>query len=65
MDLIKRQKNLRNLGIEIVIGPIFFESLEKLNEINNITFISLTNKTSKIPKKLIAFGINIESQIDV
>ena len=48
----------------MVIGPIFYESLERLNEINNITFISLTNKTQKIPKNTIAFGINIESQID-
>ena len=51
--------------IEIVIGPIFYESLERLGEINNITFISLTNKTDKIPKNVIAFGINIDSQIKV
>ena len=57
-------KEFEELGIEIVIGPIFYESLEKLNEINNITFISLTNKTSEIAKNIIAFGINIESQID-
>ena len=58
-------KEFEKLGIEIVIGPIFYESLERLNELNNITFISLTNKTQKIPKNAIAFGINIESQIDV
>ena len=57
-------KEFENLGIKIVIGPIFYESLERLNEINNITFISLTNKTQNIPKNTIAFGINIESQID-
>ena len=50
-------------GIKIVIGPIFHENLQKLNEVNTITFISLTNKTSNIPKNVIAFGINIESQI--
>jgi len=48
----------------VVIGPIFHESLERLNEINNITFISLTNETQEIPKNTIAFGINIDSQID-
>jgi len=53
------------MGIEIVIGPVFYESLERINEINNITFISLTNKTERIPKNTIAFGINIESQIEV
>jgi len=57
-------KKFENLGIKVVIGPIFYESLERLNEINNITFISFTNKTQLIPKNTIAFGINIESQID-
>ena len=63
-DAYKAAKEFQELGIKIVIGPIFFESLEKLNEINNITFISLTNKTKKIPKNTIAFGININSQIN-
>ena len=58
-------KEFEELGIQVVICPIFFESLERLSEINNITFISLTNKTQMIPKNTIAFGINIESQIDV
>ena len=58
-------KKFEEEGIEIVIGPIFYESLERLNEIDSITFISLTNKTKEIPKNTIAFGINIESQIDV
>ena len=52
------------MGINVVIGPLFFESLERLNEVNNITFISLTNKTQKIPKNVISFGINIKSQIE-
>ena len=57
-------KEFEEQGIKIVIGPIFYESLERLGEVNKITFISLTNKTNKIPKNTIAFGINIESQID-
>ena len=64
LDTYKSAKQFEEIGIEVVIGPIFHESLERLNEINNITFISLTNKTQKIPKNVIAFGINIESQID-
>ncbi len=64
LDTYKAAKEFENLGIKIVIGPIFYESLEKLNEINNITFISFTNKTENIPKNTIAFGINIESQMD-
>tara|TARA_Y100000590_G_scaffold135745_1_gene155365 strand:- start:1667 stop:2845 length:1179 start_codon:yes stop_codon:yes gene_type:complete len=64
LDTYKAAKEFENLGIKIVIGPIFYESLERLDEINNITFISLTNKTQNIPKNAIAFGVNIESQID-
>ena len=65
LDAYKAAKEFEELGIEIVIGPIFYESLERLNEINNITFVSLTNKTQNIPKNTIAFGININSQIEV
>ena len=64
LNTYQSAKEFEDLGIKVVIGPIFYESLERLNEINNITFISLTNKTQNIPKNTIAFGINIESQID-
>ena len=57
-------KRFEEDGIKIVIGPVFYDSLERLGEIDNITFISLTNKTNKIPKNTIAFGINIDSQIN-
>ena len=57
-------KEFEELGIKIVIGPIFYENLEMVSQIDTITFISLTNKTKKIPKNVIAFGINIESQIE-
>jgi len=64
LDAFKAAKEFQEMGIRVVIGPIFYESLERLNEINNITFISLTNKTQKVPKNTIAFGINIDSQIE-
>ena len=64
LDAYLSAKEFEKLGIEVVIGPIFYENLERLNEINNITFISLTNETQNIPKNTIAFGINIDSQID-
>lgn len=57
-------KEFEEEGIKIVIGPIFFENLERLGEISKITFISFTNQTKDIPKNTIAFGVNIESQID-
>ena len=65
LNTYQAAKEFDEMGIKIVIGPIFYESLERLNEINNITFISFTNITKKIPKNTIAFGVNIESQIDV
>ena len=64
-DTYKAAKEFQKLGVKVVIGPIFFESSEKLGEINNIIFISFTNKNKNIPKNVISFGINIESQIDV
>jgi len=63
-DTYQAGKAFEEEGIEIVIGPIFYENLERLGEISNVTFISLTNKNKKIPKNIIAFGINIDSQIN-
>jgi len=64
LNTYQSAKEFEKEGIEIVIGPIFYKNLERLEEINKITFISLTNQTQKIPKNTIAFGINIESQMD-
>ena len=64
LNTYQSAKEFEEEGIKVVIGPIFYENLERLEEISKITFISLTNKTQKIPKNTIAFGINIESQID-
>ena len=64
LDSYLSAMEFKKLGIKIVIGPIFHESLEKLGKVNDITFISLTNITNKIPKNIIAFGINVDSQID-
>ena len=65
LNAYQSAKEFEKQGIKVVIGPIFYDSLERLGEINHITFISLTNKTQKIPNNTIAFGININSQIDV
>ena len=43
-------RELKNLGIKIVIGPIFYNSIEYLDELDDITFISLTNKTINLQK---------------
>ena len=63
IDTYLAAKEFENLGIKIVIGPIFYENLKRLNNINGINFISLTNKTQNLPKNVVAFGINVESQM--
>lgn len=63
-DAYKAAKEFQELGVSIVIGPVFYESLQKIKDLNNITFISFTNKIQKVPKNTIAFGININSQIN-
>ena len=60
---LKSAKELKEMGINIVIGPVFFNSLIYLNEIDNITFLSLTNKTIDIPDNVITSGVNALSQI--
>jgi len=65
IDAYKAAKEFEKRGINIVIGPIFFASLEKLDTVDNVTFISFTNKTEKISDNIISFGININSQINI
>ena len=49
---------LKEMGVRIVIGPIFYENLIYLDEIDDLTFLSLTNKTLDIPKNVISAGVN-------
>ena len=55
---------LKNIGAKIIIGPIFFKNLEYLNEINDVIFLSLTNKTEGLPKNVISTGVNSVSQLN-
>ena len=41
---LRSAKEFELMGINLVIGPVFYNNLIYLNEINNITFLSLTNK---------------------
>ena len=43
LDTYRVAKEFEELGIKVVIGPIFYESLERLNEINNIKIILIIN----------------------
>ena len=60
---LKSAKELGDMGINIVIGPVFYKSLIYLNEIDNMTFLSLTNKTIDIPDNVITGGVNATSQV--
>jgi ABC-type branched-subunit amino acid transport system substrate-binding protein len=55
---------LKNSGVKIIIGPVFFKSLIYLEEINDIIFLSFTNKTLDLPQNVISTGINSLSQIN-
>ena len=55
---------LEQMGINIVIGPVFYKNIIYLDEVKNITFLSLTNKTLKIPKNVVSAGINSTSQLN-
>ena len=60
---LKSAYELKEMGINIVIGPVLYKSLVYLDEIKNITFLSLTNKTIDLPKNVISSGINANSQL--
>ncbi len=60
----KKAKELRDAGVKIVIGPVFNKNLIKLEELNEITFLSLTNKIIDNPKNIISTGINAKSQLN-
>ncbi len=57
-------RQLESEGIRIVIGPVFHQNLIYLGEVQNLTFLSLSNKTTTIPRNVITMGINANSQIN-
>ena len=61
---LKSAFELSEMGIKIVIGPVFHESLTYLDEMKDLTFLSLTNKTLDLPKNVISAGINSTSQFN-
>jgi ABC-type branched-subunit amino acid transport system substrate-binding protein len=61
---LESANELKEMGVRIVIGPIFYENLIYLDEIDDLTFLSLTNKTLDLPKNVISAGINSTSQLN-
>jgi hypothetical protein len=63
-DTLWAAKELGKLGIKIIIGPVFNENQIYLNQLKEITFISLTNKGGNESKNIINAGINATSQLN-
>ena len=61
---LKSAFELKQMGIKVVIGPVFYESLTYLDEMKDLTFLSLTNKILDLPKNVISAGINSTSQFN-
>ena len=61
---LRAAKELADLGIKIVIGPVFNENLIYLDELSEITFLALTNKNDNFSKNIINSGINATSQFN-
>ena len=64
IDALKVSNELYNNGIKIIIGPVFNESNKYLDELNEVTFLSFTNKIRNNPKNVISAGVNAISQIN-
>ena len=61
---LKSAFELQEMGIKVIIGPVFHKSLTYLDEMKNLTFLSLTNKNLDLPKNVISAGINSTSQFN-
>jgi len=61
---LKVSKELHELGIKIIIGPIFNKNLIYLDELSEVTFLSLSNTNINNPKNVISGGINAISQLN-
>ncbi|MBD1108907.1 ABC transporter substrate-binding protein [Pelagibacterales bacterium SAG-MED50] len=61
---LKSAFELKQMGVKVVIGPVFHESISYLDEIKDITFLSLTNKILDLPSNVISAGINSTSQFN-
>ena len=64
INTLRVSKELHDQGVKIVIGPVFNESTKYLDELKDITFISLTNKIHGNHSNVISAGVNAISQIN-
>mgnify|MGYP002039418809 CR=1 FL=1 len=62
-ETLKISKELYEEGVRIILGPVFNKNLIYLDELQDVTFLSLTNKVIDNPKNIISAGINANSQL--
>ncbi len=63
IDALKVSNELYQGGVRIIIGPVFNESTKYLDDLEDVTFISFTNKLIGNPKNVISAGVNAISQL--
>ena len=61
---LKSAIELKNENVKIVIGPVFYQNLVNLDEVEDLIFLSLTNRTIGLPKNVISAGVNSTSQLN-
>tara|TARA_Y100000590_G_scaffold41969_1_gene44726 strand:- start:1677 stop:2828 length:1152 start_codon:yes stop_codon:yes gene_type:complete len=64
IDALRVSKQLYENGVRIIIGPVFSESTKYLDELEEITFLSFTNKINNNPSNVISAGVNAISQLN-
>ncbi len=60
---LKVSKELYKQGVKIIIGPVFNKNMIYLDELEDVTFLSLSNTNINNPKNVISGGVNAISQI--
>ena len=63
-NTLKSAIELKNENVKIVIGPVFYQNLVNLDEVEDLIFLSLTNRTIGLPKNVISAGVNSTSQLN-
>jgi len=60
---LKSATELAELGVKIIIGPVFNDNLKYLNKLKDVTFLSFTNKNNNKSSNIISAGVNATSQL--
>ena len=56
-------KEMKALGVKIVIGPTNYEEFEMVKKYNDLIFISPSNINPKFSNNIISIGVSLESQL--